>query len=742
MNIKKRLAFVFALSALMLASCSNDEALVEGTVDGGQKIRMTVTAQREGAGADSRTSLEDKNTGKLDCVWTEGDRLIVTNAEGKIKGHLDLISGAGEGFASFSGDLYGVKDGEAVFNYYYLGTKNNATALADVPNPYTVDYSNQAGTLESLSEYDVMTATAQVNVNKGNAPVENIRLERRISFARFQVNLPEDATVTHPCQVTLSGEQLANSLSLNMQTREVTTTKGNVTVTTSAEGDFYMTYLPTASPYTLTFTATDGTNTYEGEYTVKSVIGENVYFRKKLENAGNVDYVGIPVTMNPAEKYTLCYHANFEGAEPESFEDVQYKAPAVFTLKEYADTGLPSREGYTFLGWANSASATQPDITGSSITLNEDDKNTPRDVYAVWEETKKSYNPGDTGSWGGENIDPAYELGTVTWTTDEDCWTVNCRNMAHTGGFGTYITYTHNGIQNNLLTSKGTTAYFFQWGRWLGYPSTAARTYFQNDEVHGSYPVSSQYLNGINIYNTKLGYVGDDGLVPSYVAAYMGGNNSFTRKKALNWSILFGMVSSFVGGHGDYIYANEECRWEERCGNPCPDGYRVPTASELEALIPTTGEISGKCAEIKKINGVSYAMRWQVVTGTLPYVEIKSVKTTLTQITFDNAIFNSAPAIRLYAYGYMDNEGYLQGRGSVGVYWSSESGVNTISNTTGNGGKYLEIDFSGSKAVMGIGVALRCFGAPVMPIKDDNAKTATLTPLLPLIVYHEDCKFF
>lgn len=385
MNIKKRLAFVFALSALMLASCSNDEALVEGAVDGGQKVSMTVTAQREGAGANSRTSLEDNNTGKLDCVWTAGDRLIVTNAEGVIKGHLDLISGAGDDFASFSGDLYGVRDGEAVFNYYYLGTKNNTTELKDVPNPYTVDYSNQAGTLESLSEYDVMTATATVNVNKGNAPVENIRLARRISFARFQVNLPEDATVKHPCQVTLSGEQLANSLLLNMQTREVTTTKGNVTVTTSAEGDFYMTYLPTASPYTLTFTATDGTNTYEGEYTVKSTIGENVYFRKKLENADGVEYVGIPVTMQPSKKYILRYHANFEGANPEYVEDIQNETPANFTLKEYATTGLPSNipTGYTFYGWAFKSNANSL-ISGDVITNKELTVANETDIYAVW----------------------------------------------------------------------------------------------------------------------------------------------------------------------------------------------------------------------------------------------------------------------------------------------------------------------------------------------------------------------
>lgn len=356
-------------------------------------------------------------------------------------------------------------------------------------------------------------------------------------------------------------------------------------------------------------------------------------------------------------------------------------------------------------------------------------------------EEEQPNNPGNTGSWGGPDTDMNFVRGNVTWTTDEDGWLVNCRNAAHTGGFGTYVTYKNNAIQNGLLSSKGTTAYFFQWGRWLGYPSTTNRTCFQNGNAYGNYPNSSQYLPGVETYNMSLGYVGDTGLVPSYCAAYMGGN-SFTREKALNWSILFGMVSSLIS-HGDYIAANEECNWEDRCGNPCPDGYRIPTASELEALIPeSVDEINGKHAEIKVVDGVAYAMRWEVInSGSVPYLEIKSIKSNLRQVEFENPIFDNATPIRFAAYGYLDNEGDLQGRGSIGVYWSNESGKNTINNTTGNGGKYLEIDFNKNTAVMGIGVALRSFGAPIVSIKDEQAKSSTLTPLFPVLLKH-NCKYF
>ncbi len=345
-------------------------------------------------------------------------------------------------------------------------------------------------------------------------------------------------------------------------------------------------------------------------------------------------------------------------------------------------------------------------------------------------------NPGNTDHWGGDDIDPTWKdsgngYTRVSWA---DGWTNNVRSIYNLGGFCTPLTYTSNGIKNNLLTSKGETAFFFQWGRWLGFPVDCNRTFFntnygQESNIEGEYPNEKQYLNGVNIYDTKLGYVYYSDVVVSYGSCYMG-NKDWTPTRANNCSIIFGMV--WGTNNLDYVGANEDCTWVDRSGNPCPDGYRLPTAAELEALIPSTGTVNGSYAEVKTVDGIKYAMQWKVnTTGSVPCVEIRSAKTNANSISVDDAIFNNTKIIKLYAYGYMDNKANYNARGEIGAYWSSESG--TLSDGyNGFGGKYLEIDFNGSNVVMAMDVTPRSNGLPVIPIKDPTVKSATLTPWLPL----------
>lgn len=359
-------------------------------------------------------------------------------------------------------------------------------------------------------------------------------------------------------------------------------------------------------------------------------------------------------------------------------------------------------------------------------------------AYKLTVENIDNDNPEDTGNWPDEDIElePGYITNnTPTWVSDADGWTVNVDNYGD-GGWGTYVTYTSNGMMNGLLTSKGGSAFYYQWGRWLGFPSTCGRTIINSrGSASGYYPNASQYLNGVNIYNTNYGYIFDSGLVCSYAACWMG-NSSWTRTRALNSSIIFGMVSGVTVNPLDYIGANESCKWEDRCGNPAPDGYRIPTATELEAFIPAAKTINSSLKELKVIKGIKYAMYWKVVTsGSVPYVEIRSVKVAnpITDAnTVADATFDAANPVRFAAYGFIDNEAGLQQRGSYGVYWSSDTGINTLSGTRGYGGKCLEIDFSGSKATMGMTVAPRCFGIPVLLIKDSNAKATPVTPWFPL----------
>ena len=183
----------------------------------------------------------------------------------------------------------------------------------------------------------------------------------------------------------------------------------------------------------------------------------------------------------------------------------------------------------------------------------------------------------------------------------------------------------------------------------------------------------------------------------------------------------------------DYIYANEDCKWEDRSGNPCPDGYRLPSVAELETFIPSCNTIDGTYKEFKVINGERYAMQWTPGSDDTKYVEIKSVKSDATNIS--SVDFSGAPSIKLYAYGFIDSHQKPATRssvGSLGMYWSNESGANTLSGTNGTGAKYLSVIFNGSEINFSIKVAPRTFGACVLPIKDSKAKSASVTPWFPM----------
>ena len=348
--------------------------------------------------------------------------------------------------------------------------------------------------------------------------------------------------------------------------------------------------------------------------------------------------------------------------------------------------------------------------------------------------TEDPSNPGNTDHWGGEDEDPTYENSGKGYArvSEADGWTVNF-DMYNNGGFCTPITYSSNGIFNNLLTSNAGRAFFFQWGRWLGFPTICAHTHFNSDgSADGNYPSQAQFLYGVNAFDQRLGYTWDSGLKVSYGTCWMG-NTDWTPGRANNCSIMFGKVYRLGTEPLDYVGANEDCKWEDRSGNPCPDGYRIPTAAELQAMIPTSGIVEGSLAEIKEIDGIRYAMRWRMLKdGKYNYIEIKSIKTTASSVAVDDPAFDGVRAIRLYAYGYMNNRAKLIGENSIGLYWSNESGLNEIDGTDGLGGKALRIDLKEGEAKMSIVTYPRSYGGTILPIKDASAKATPLTPWLPL----------
>ena len=80
--------------------------------------------------------------------------------------------------------------------------------------------------------------------------------------------------------------------------------------------------------------------------------------------------------------YTLNYHANGgdENSVPASQTEKSNTGKATFTVS----SAIPTRDGYTFLGWADKADATAVQYHGGDkITLTKD--NPTKTIYAVWE---------------------------------------------------------------------------------------------------------------------------------------------------------------------------------------------------------------------------------------------------------------------------------------------------------------------------------------------------------------------
>lgn len=297
-------ALMLGAAGALLTSCSNEDLVGDKTVETGKTIHMVVSAMRESdTDIESRTGLDEAN-GALSCTWTENDKILVTDKSGKKLGILTLdknYDGKKEG--EFNGDLNGVEDGNQTLNYYYLGTEvsNNNYESVNSRAPYVADFSTQKGTLESLSEYDMLTVAKGTVIDGDYTYFEKINFQRRVSFARFKMNLP--AGVTYPVTVSMQGDELRNTANLQLTDLSAEYLKGEVTVENVGGKEFYITYLPTEGKDKLNFRAVDAAGkVYSGTYDVSKAVAQNKYFRKAL---GDGEFEGLPINFEEVIEYNI-----------------------------------------------------------------------------------------------------------------------------------------------------------------------------------------------------------------------------------------------------------------------------------------------------------------------------------------------------------------------------------------------------------------------------------------------------
>jgi len=353
----------------------------------GETVHFIVAASRENSD-NTRTILTENNDGGLDCTWSQGDRILVTDTKGTAKGILSLkeFIGNDESKAYFEGNLQGVGNGKVTLNYYYLGTElskvSDPDQLAKIVSPYIQSYAEQDGKFESLTDYDILSVQAEAIVSKGASYVD-ITLPRRISAAHFTLEgLPEDFNG----DVVISGEGLMNKVSLPLTAHKVETSQdpaGRGITMKNVGKDFYMILLPNemVNGFDMKFTTAVNGVAYEGSFRVSKQIGAAKYYRKNLNNGegGKDQYVGLTVNMTPAKQYRVIYHINITDIDhsdrdgdrictslPDAVSDPTNYTVLNFTEPKRDDSKKIENEAnftkgylYEFLGWGTEKSAAE-----------------------------------------------------------------------------------------------------------------------------------------------------------------------------------------------------------------------------------------------------------------------------------------------------------------------------------------------------------------------------------------------
>lgn len=641
MKIKKISPCLIAVSGLSmaLAGCQSEEQLAGPQ---GRDVLMTVSISKENVSDNTRTALSEEG-GSLNCVWSNGDMVLVTDANGAKKGVLTILEGqAGNPTAQFAGSLSGLANGETDLNFLYLGTDEKNPAK--VTNPYLMDHSSPAGTIESLSGKDLLTSTQKVSVADGIAYTEDMGLSRKVAFAHFELIFPDGVNYNNEI-VSISGEGLNNTLSLDLS-NSMTYAQGGMTID---KKDFYITMLP-GNVSSLTFTVE------VGDLYFKGVLGAHEW--KAGEFVRKSNGVGVPVKMVETEP------------EPE--------------------------------------------------------------------------NPGDINNWGGEVGYPELVRVPFDRRPSSEGWAENTRVNFEDFGFTPWFEYKYNAIKGSYLSSAtygdGAEAKYFQWGRWMGFPSsvvyaTVNMTGYAADFRYAKYPRGINPNQQIQLYYC---WPMEDGMDSRPTYAYSSQVSRWTPQIAVNSSIIFGVNTS---GNQDYLpkYNKADDTWEGRSGNPCPDKYRVPTKDELSVFVPEGEVFEGSHAEVKTVNGKKFAMRW-TLSGTS--VNIVSVETSKNEVSVNDPIFEGVEGITLEACGMIygkapqisDPGGAMFGTSFGGIkqggYWSSTSG--SLPENAGYGAWALMVYVKGNTCQLSMEVAERSLGICIIPFKDRKAKSTAIRPYYPL----------
>ena len=230
----KKLSFIFALVVLALfTQCKKQDPTQDTPTNG---IQMVLKADNGG----SRTSFGPGGA----IAWSANDKIyVVTN--GQCVGH--VTNGAGGG-NTFTGTLSGITaSGTYDFHYYYVGTEQT---IADEATLFTMDFSDQDGTLANLGKFHVGYGTQTgVEVTPGETVTAQATMKTLVAMAYFDIAGMAEAGE----KVFFYGDHINNQMTLDFSTNTPAFGKVNEeglnylcagTVTEGATSPCYVMLLP------------------------------------------------------------------------------------------------------------------------------------------------------------------------------------------------------------------------------------------------------------------------------------------------------------------------------------------------------------------------------------------------------------------------------------------------------------------------------------------------------------------
>lgn len=360
-----------ATFATGLTSCSSDDIL--GTESNEEEVTYSVIANISLADDESRAGTSITSTG-IKTIWEEGDKLLITSKDGARNMGV-LEAKITNGNINFVGNIK-ARPSDTEAHIYYLGESMKNQDLSGLRREITLDLSNHGGLIDNYNDFNVQHTTSPLKREGNNINIEG-KLKCVLAAAKFYLHLPEGVTATEE-DIIISGANIKNSVKLNFADATLsdqadgtmTVGKADWSVGGANEGEMYLSFVPTGNAVTQFAITINGK-----EY--RAAIEPHNYLAGVTFSGGSAHGKDVYFVEGEGDDWRLIYNYQ-DGRENTVKNGTSWSNYYNFTVM--AD---PTRDGYNFLGWSESANGTPTIFAGQQITLNRPD--VTRTLYAIWE---------------------------------------------------------------------------------------------------------------------------------------------------------------------------------------------------------------------------------------------------------------------------------------------------------------------------------------------------------------------